>query len=132
MAKSEAHRINTEIEIETLRQVIEHANTRIKELTEKLKAIEVPPAPPANARLSVEVQFALNPNVYEFLIKCVPNKGYYTTGTLSSNSYFPTWAALWAYFNSEDVVRRTPFQIMSKAGFPHMAIGTEVDRRTEF
>ena len=108
------------------------ANENIERVEAELKALSIPAAPPAGTMMKVEVQFFHNPNTYEYLIKSVPGKGYYTTGTLAKNSYFATWPALWAYFNSEDVVRRSEFKVLLESPFPSNRYGGDLDRRATF
>lgn len=108
------------------------ASDNISRINAELKAATIPLAPPAGTALMVEVQFAHNPNTYKFLIVSVSGKGYYTTGTLATNSYFSTWVELWDYFNSEDVVRRSAFAVLLESPFSGGRYGEALDRRAEF
>jgi hypothetical protein len=95
----------------------EHANSaavRIRQIESELQTLVVPP-PPDGMMLNVHVKFFTSPHTYDFLIKHVPGKGYYTTGSLPENSYFPSWTAMLEYFNKDDVEWRTQFFPVQKS-----------------
>jgi hypothetical protein len=121
---SEADRLKEQIGV--WKDTAALANEKIAELTAMLETTGLPPMPPQSAMLAVRVRFYNNPNDYQFLIKHVPFKGYYTTGTLPENSFFPSWEKLWAYFNSPDVVYRTNMVEVKESSF---SWGAGVDRR---
>jgi hypothetical protein len=129
---SKSKKLALEQELDAWTKHAESAAVRIKQIEAELKAVSVPAPPPGGTTLEVEVQFALNPNTYKFVIMSVPGKGYYTTGTLPENSFFATWAKLWDYFNSDDVVRRSEFHVLLPSPFPSNRYGGELDRRLEF
>ncbi len=124
MAISEADKIKEQIAV--WQDTAATANQKIAELRGRLEKANIPPMPPIGVTLSVEVQFEHNPNRYRFIIKHVPFKGYYTTGALPENSFFPSWEKLWAYFNSPDVVFRTGMVEMKESSY---VWGQGVDRR---
>jgi len=129
---ADSKKAKLEVELRAWEEHAESAAVRIKQIKAELKAASIPAAPPAGSNLMVEVQFDYNPNTYQFLIKHVPLRGYYTTGALPRNSFFATWAELWAYFNSDDVVRRSEFHVLLQSPFPGNRYGGELDRRNEF
>ncbi len=105
-----------QFEIETLRRFITDTEDRIEELDAKLKALTTPPAPPPGSWLTVEVKFHSSPHWYRYLILHVPTKGYYTTGSMEENKFFPTWKDLIEYFNKDDVEKRSPFHTVELIG----------------
>lgn len=85
---------------------------QLANLRKELALLETPAPPPAS-RLTVSVKFWSSPYVYRYLILHVPGKGYYTTGSMDENKYFATWEDMLAYFNKDDVERRSAFSVLT-------------------
>lgn len=112
---SEVQKIDAEID--ALNEVVASVTKRIDELAKKKEALDLPEEPPAKSSLVVFVKFHTAPSTYEFLLKHVPGKGYYTTGSLEENKFFPSWAAVLEYFNKDDVQWRTEFFAIDRVLF---------------
>ena len=91
---------------------------QLAKLREELAMLETP-EPKPGSWLTVEVKFHSSPYWYRYLILHVPGKGYYTTGSMDENKYFASWKEMLAYFNKDDVEKRSMFSVLTMTSLSH-------------